>query len=207
MPALLYPFCQKRCICHGPGVLWPFTDGFVKNEKFFYTSMAENRLFVYDIKAKKITTIELSYLTSKTYSQEDAARFGYYKSDGWEERFLKINKKKIVYLPHPEPVYHFGIHNVGEEKIGIVGDIDLVQMKFRLDVIHSASYKYIESIWFPIGIGFRIKISKSNRGFINNYFNVDRGIFIWEDIEGEDFDYVAKISKFKVKEKTAKDEN
>jgi len=196
---------EKKFFFHS--VLCPFTDGFVKNENFFYTSMTENFFYVYDLNKKKITVVKLSYLTPKTYSKEDAARFGFYKSDGWEERFLKTNKKKIVYLPHPEPVYHFGIHDVGENKIGIVGDIDLVQMKFRLDIIDSTSYIYRESIWFPIGIGFIIKISKSNRGFINNYFDVDKGIYVWEDIEGKDFDYMAKISKFKLEKKVVKNEN
>jgi len=189
------------------GVLWPSTDGFVKNGNFFYTSMSENRLYVYALKTKKLTAVELSYLNPKTYSREDAARFGFYKSDGWEEKFLKTNKKKVVYVPYPETIHHFGIHDVGENKVGVVGDIDLEQMKFRLDIIESNSYTYIKSIWFPIGVGFKIKISDSNRGFINNYFDVDKGIYIWQDVEGEDFDYVVKISKFKVKENVVKNEN
>jgi hypothetical protein len=186
---------------HFSGVLWASTDGFVKNGNFFYTSMNQNRFYIYGLKTEKITAVELSYLTPKTFSREDAARFGFYKSDGWEEKFLKTNKKKIVYIPYPDPVYHFGIHDVGEDKIGIVGDIDLEQMKFRLDIIDSNLFTYLESIWFPIGIGFKTKVSFSNRGFTNNYFDVDKGIYIWQDVEGENFEYVVKISKFKLKTK------
>jgi hypothetical protein len=195
-----YVYNNKGKFYH-KGVLWPSTDGFVKDGSLFYTSMDRRRYDVYDLKTRKTTGIQLSYLTPKTYSKEEAARFGFYKTDGWEERFFQQQKKKIVYVPYPDPIYHFGIHDVGKNKIGIVGDVDLKEMKFRLDIIDIISHAYRESIWFPFSVGFEIKMSDNNRGFVNHYIDVDRGIYVWEDIEGEDFDYVTKITTFKIKVK------
>jgi hypothetical protein len=181
------------------GMIWPSMCGFEKQGKIFYSAMTENCYYVYDLKTKKTNSVQLTYLKPKTFSDEDAARFGFYKTDGWEERFSRMRKKKVVYRAYPGVIYHFGLYDVGENKIGIVGDLDLDQMKFRLDIIDCNSHKYQESIRLPIGIGFSIILSGSHRGFIQNYIDVDRGIYIWQDIEGENSEYFVKLTKFKIK--------
>ncbi len=181
------------------GVLWSSNWGFEKEGKIYFANGGERQYFVYDLNNESLTAINLDYLQGKKYSDDEARIVGYYKSDGWEERFYKDFKKKILYKALPDKIYHFGFYDVGENKIGIAGDLDLKRMKFRLDVFNANSREYLGSIWLPIGHGFFRQLHSDERDFFRERINVDRGIYVWLDLEGEDLEFTTKLTRFRIK--------
>ena len=111
---------------------------------------------------------------------------------------MKQTGKKYILETYPRPLYHFGILDIGKNKIGIIGDLDIENSKFRLDVLIANTGKYLESINLPFGDGFTQNISTSARGFHHIFVNIDRGYYLWNNVEGEDFDDYAKIMYFKL---------
>lgn len=185
------------------GIFWPSHWGFEKKGNIYYCTSNQEKIYVYSLKKQTTSIVDISYLTAKKYSREDAEHIGYYKTNGWEKKM----RRKVVYLPYPDNIYHFGLYDVGQDKIGIVGDIDLKTMKFRLDIIKIGSYQYKESIWLPIGIEFTQVISTDNMGYLQAYINVEKGIYIWHDLVGEDLEYTVKITRFKIKKGQTENEN
>jgi hypothetical protein len=184
------------------GFFWPSGRGFEKNGKIYYSSGIENKYYSHDLGTGETRVIDLSYLKHREFSNTDATKLGLYTSNGWEEIFFRKTGKKVIYEAYPEPLYHFGIYDVGHNKVGVVGDIELETYKFRLDIIDISTDKYIESIWLPSGAGFIDNISTSSRGVMQIYINVDKGIYVWHDEVGEDFIDSVMITKFKIKRKT-----
>jgi hypothetical protein len=180
------------------GYFWPSVHGFEKDGYIYYGVGNTQDIYIYNLKSKKNEIYSLSYLKSKKYKNEDAIKLGYHNTDGWEEKHFKQFGEKIIYEAYPYDIYHFGIYDVGVNKIGIIAEINLDIMKFRLDIINIQSWEYKESLWLPIGYGFKNMLSTHYRGLSKGYINVDKGIYIFHDTVGEDFDHVVKVIKFKV---------
>jgi hypothetical protein len=181
------------------GVLWSSDWGFEKEGKIYFAHGGERQYFVYDLNNESLAAINLDYLQGKKYSDNEARIVGYYKSNGWEEKFYKDFKQKVLYRALPDKIYYFGFYDVGENKIGIAGDLDLERMKFRLDVFNANSREYLGSIWLPIGHGFFRHLHSDDRDFFRERINVDRGIYIWLDLEGEDLEFTTKLTRFRIK--------
>ncbi len=181
------------------GVLWSSDWGFEKEGKIYFANGGERQYFVYDLNNESLAAINLDYLQGKKYSDDEARIVGYYKSDGWEERFYAEFNQKILYKALPDKIYYFGFYDVGENKIGIAGDLDLKRMKFRLDIFNANSREYLESIWLPIGHGFFRHLYSDALDFFNERINVDKGIYIWLDLEGEDLEFTTKLTRFRIK--------
>jgi len=181
------------------GYFWPSVHGFEKDGCIYYGTGNNKDIVIYNLRSKKKEIYSLSYLKSKKYQDKDAVKLGYHNTDGWEEKHYKRFGEKIIYEAYPHDMYHFGIFDIGSDKIGVAGDVNLDKMKFRLDIINIKSREYKESIWLPIGYGFKNMLSTHYRGLSKGYINVDRGIYIFHDTVGEDFDHVVKVIKFKVK--------
>jgi hypothetical protein len=175
--------------------------GFEKDGKIYYNAPSENVFMVYDLKTRKTMKIELSYLKPKKFTDDQASKFAYRFGEGFEEYFKTKLGFEMVYQACPDPQYYFGLYDIGKDKIGIVGDLDVdLKMKYRLDIIDCKTYQYIESIWFPIGSEFYHSITEQNHGGSINFIDPDKGLFIWGDREGEDRDYITRISRLKIKD-------
>lgn len=181
------------------GYFWPSVHGFEKDGCIYYGTGNNKDIAIYNLQSKKKEIYSLSYLKSKKYENKDAVKLGYHNSDGWEEKHYKQFGVKVIYEAYPHEMYHFGIFDIGAGKIGVVADINLDNMKFRLDIINIHSREYKKSIWLPMNYGFKNMLSTHYRGLSKGYINVDKGIYICHDTVGEDFDHVVKVIKFKVK--------
>ena len=179
------------------GAIWPSSSGFEKEGKIYYSRGEENKCYVYDLFNNRTDVFELTYLKSKKFSVEDNKKLGYYKTTGWQEKSTKTGIK-LKYVTYPDDIYYFGIYDVGENKIGVVGDLDLDKMKFRLDIINMDSFKYIESIWLPIDWGFKRNICCGARGILQSYINIDKGIHLYTGAD-EDGEMITKLTKFIIK--------
>ena len=89
----------------------------------------------------------------------------------------------------------------GENKIGIAGDLDLEKTNFRLDIFNADSREYLKSIWLPIGHGFLRRLIFNTRGLFLTRIDVDKGIYVWMDVEGEveNIQFTVKLARFKIK--------
>jgi hypothetical protein len=184
------------------GTLWPSPYGFFKEGKIYYTSPTENRFYIYHLKKETTTAIELSHLEPRIYTEEEADRFGYFKTDG--PRIFRRNKKKLVYVPYSGALYHHGMYDVGKGKIGLAGGLDIEKMKYRMDIIDVNSLEYLHSIWFPVSYGFKSLHSYFSGGAIKTLLDVDRGVYIWQDIEkdGDELTTMVKITRYKTNIRT-----
>ncbi len=191
--SLSYKERENRQYMYG-GSIWPSGQGFEKDGKIYYANNDEKVYYVYDIATNRKTIFTLDYLKPKKYSEEDARRVEFYHSNGWEKR---IHRKFLVEV-HPEPLYHFGIYDIGRNKIGIIGDLDPENFTFRLDVLEAVTGKYLESIRLPFGDGFTQNITTSARGMTPTFINIDGGYYLWNNAEGEDLIDYARITHFKI---------
>jgi len=183
------------------GEFWPSGKGFHKNGKIYYANYDEKQYFRYDIRENKSVSFDLDYLKPKKFSQETADRFLFYHSNGWQDRIFRRDGIRVVAVPYSEPLYQFGIFDVGANKIGIIGDLDIEteDLKFRLDVLDADSGKYLESVRFPFGDGILQNIGDGARGMQPTFINMDKGYYLWNNAVGEDvIDYV-HITTFKIK--------
>lgn len=183
------------------GMLWPSNIGFEKDGIIYYSSMAENLVYMYHIQDNRTEVFQFTHLKPRKFTEEEADRFGSYKEGDSKERFLKQTGRRFIHLAYPDSLFHYGICDVGKDKIAIVGDIDFQpeSMKCRFDVFGVASKKYLGSIWLPVGRGIQYSLSTENLGYDKYYIDLDRGMYLWNDIEGEDYQYGMKITKFTVK--------
>jgi predicted transposase YbfD/YdcC len=175
----------------------PAVYGFEKKGKLLYTITTENKYFIYDLKNKIDKSINLSYLKGKIFKADDAQKAGYYRSDGLEEkRYLKTGLK-INYVPYDKEIYHLGMYDVGIDKIGIVGDINLSEMQIRLDILNFEIGEYFESIKLPIGKNFLKGISKFGPQFRPSFFDYAKGVYVWEDKDKNSLESITILTKFK----------
>ena len=181
------------------GYFWPTVNGFEKDGVVYYGIGNTKEIYAYNLKEKKESVHSLSYLEPKTFTDDDAQRLGYYNTDGYEERTFKKTGLKIIYTSYPDKMYHFGLYDLGANKIGIAADVNLDNMTIRIDVIDTTLWEYRESIWFPIDYGFKVSLSSSYRGLNKSHINIDKGVSVHMDLEGEGFDPVAKIDRFNIK--------
>ncbi|MCI0470644.1 MAG: hypothetical protein L0Y73_03195, partial [Candidatus Aminicenantes bacterium] len=168
------------------GYFWPSVQGFEKDGVLYYGCGNSREIYTYNLDEKKETVYSLSYLAPKKYSNTDAEKLGYYNTNGWEEKFFKESGDKVIYISYPEEMYHFGIFDIGAHKIGIAADVNLDNMTFRMDVIDTNLWEYKESFWFPIDYSIKRMLSSQFRGLVKGYFNLDKGVYIYQDLTGED---------------------
>lgn len=196
--SLSYKDRQNRKISYN-GAPWPSGTGFEKDGKIYFANYDEYQYYLYDINKKEKVVYKLAYLKAKTFSPEDAYKLEFHNSNGWEKRMFERRRVRNVAEPYPEPLYHFGIYDVGKGKIGVIGDIDLDKepFEFRLDILDAAAGNYLESIRLPFGDGFEQCITDSARGMHYIFIDVDRCIYIWNNSEGKDFINYTRITSFK----------
>lgn len=176
------------------GYFFPTSWGFEKDGCIFYSNTGEKRFFRYDMNTGKETCFQPAYLKPKKYSLQEASKLGNYKDPQWPKQM----RRQVVYISNPEDVYYFGLYDVGKDKIGIVGDLNLDTLSFRLDILDSRNGNYIESVWLPFGVSFIRSISTESNGFYQDCVDVDRGIYIWLDVEGEDREETVKLTRFRL---------
>ncbi|MEA2005203.1 MAG: hypothetical protein U9O50_02950 [Acidobacteriota bacterium] len=90
---------------------------------------------------------------------------------------------------------------MGENKLGIAGNIDLERLAFRLDIIKIDSKEYVESIWLPIGYDFLRTLEENYTGLFQNEINIDKGIFVYTDHEEENDEFFVKLLRFRISRK------
>lgn len=178
------------------GYFWPVLSGFEKNGVIYYSTGKHDCFYTYDLETGKRETIGLSFLKLKTYTDEQARKIGYHNTDGWEKKYKKQSGGNVVYKAYPEKIYHFGIYDVGNNKVGIAGGINLEKMIYRLDIIDSVQWRYLKSIWLPMGYSFQKSITSNFRGLVKAFIDVDKGLYVYSDIVGADFEYMVKITRF-----------
>ncbi|MDQ1349933.1 MAG: hypothetical protein QG657_234 [Acidobacteriota bacterium] len=180
------------------GALWAGVRVFAKDGNLFYAKNTEDRIYRQDVLTGKTDAIGLSFLRPKTFSDKQANTFRYSHSSGWQEDFFKKDGIRIVYEAYPEPLFHFGLYDVGVNKIGIIGDLDIVQLTFRLDIIDSGKMEYIESIRLPFGSGLMENIASNARGLLQTYIDIDKGVYVWFS-EGDEPENRVNITFFRIK--------
>jgi hypothetical protein len=168
--------------------------GFEKDGNIFYADNRENRYYRYNLSTQKTAAFELSYLKSKTYSPGEAEKAAHYKGMKWDFKNLKT-----VIVSGADATYHQGLYDVGKDKIGIIADIDMNGFNFRLDIFDSRTAQYLNSIRLPFGQGFLTRTSSQNRGYSQTYIDIDRGLYVWPDMDGENFDGTVEITRFTLK--------
>lgn len=176
------------------GILWASNWGFEKDNKIYFGNNSQRQYFVYDLENENLASVELNYLKGEKYSDMDAIKLCKKKCD-----FVDFHNDKTTFIAYPDKLYYLGFYDVGENKIGIAGGLDIKKMNFRLDIFMADSREYLESIWLPIGHGFLRHLFFTSRGHFLTRIDVDRGIFIWLDQEGEYLEFTVKLTRFKIK--------
>lgn len=183
------------------GELWSSSWGFEKDERVFFCNGAENKYYIYDLNQNNLESIQLNYLIGHKSVDTDSERIinEIYQTREMYEGIEKRYNKKYKFIAHPEKIFIFGFYDVGKNKLGIAGDIDLDKMAFRLDILKSDSGEYLESIWLPIGHGFLRQFAESTRGLFITRINVDKGIYVYMDYPiGEDMEFYMKFFQFEI---------
>lgn len=170
--------------------------GFEKDGNIFYADNRENRYYRFNLMSKRTDAFELSYLKAKRYSMEEAEKAGQYKGFDWEKVLKRL---KPVIVPAADATYHQGLYDVGKDKIGIIADIDMNGFTFRLDIFDSRTAQYLNSIRLPFGEGFLRRTSSENQGYLQTYIDIDRGLYVWPDLDGENFDGTVEITRIRIK--------
>jgi len=178
------------------GFFWPNCWGFEKDGEIYYSDNQQKKYYLYDLKTREKTAFELPYLKENSFSAEDAQKLGNYKNPLWPKKM----KHKVVYIKSKQPVYHFGLFDVGEKKIGLIAEIDVDKLTFRMDVLNSLSGKYLWSIKLPFGEGFMRMISTGDSGFLRHHINLDEGYYLWSDVDEENMDAHVLINRFRIRE-------
>ncbi len=165
--------------------------GFEKNGCIYYADNRENRYYRYDLATGQTDAFELSFLMPRIFTQEEADRAANYKN---QENVVK--GLTVVIVPSKEAMYHQGLFDVGKDKIGVIGDVDMRKCIFRLDILDSRTGQYRFSLRLPFGEGFLRRTSSRNLGYIQSYIDLDEGIYIWPDIDGETQDGNVQLTRF-----------
>jgi hypothetical protein len=178
--------------------IWPSGNGFEKDGMVYYANYDEQQYYVHNIAEAKTVVFALHYLKPKTFSTEESTKIEFYHSTGVSERAIRRIGKRYKVDLYPKPMYQFGIFDVGEKKIGIIGDLDADGFQFRLDILDAVSGAYLESIRLPFGDSLAYNISDSANGQVPTYINVDKGYYLWGKSEGEELIDYARITWFKI---------
>jgi hypothetical protein len=168
----------------------PALFGFVKNGKLYYSTGAENKIGIYHLDTGKTTVFELAYLKGREYTKDQVEKVKMY-------RIPPALKKSKYYggPPFPGKIFHLGLIDAGEDKIGLIGDLDIEKMVLRLDILNAATFDYIDSIGLPCGISFLQGLERGPALF-PIFVDYDKKIYIRGDWEGEKPDFIVKFSRF-----------
>ena len=185
------------------GEIWPSTWGFEKDGKIYFCNGEEKQYYVYDLDLKNLECIKVDFLKGKKSSNKDAEKIVYdiFKSGDLYEEIKRKHNTTFKFISYPEMIYYFGFYDVGENKLGIAGDIDLERLAFRLDIIKIDSKEYVGSIWLPIGHGFLRTLDENYTGLFQNEINIDKGMFVYTDIEEENEEFFVKLLRFRISRK------
>lgn len=178
---------------------YPVLDGFEKKGKLYYARGNHNAYYRYWQASGYHEEIRLDYLKKKRFSTRQAEVIGAYKSGYFQTQVWNENGKNLIYRAYPGPIDHFGLYPVGADKIGIIGDIFLDKMEFRVDVFSCHNDRYVWSIRLPFSVGFIEHISSNSGGFWPSFIDVDKGVYTWFDsgeLPGKD---KVNITHFRVK--------
>ncbi len=162
----------------------PMVSGFQQNGKIIYSINTKNIYTIYDPLDGSKKVVPVPKLKGKLFSENDAKLAGYFKTDGFEER-KKKSGLVIRYSPHHEKVYHLGMHNVGENQLGFISDLNCESMLMQIDIFNCQTGKYIKQVNLPVGKNFTSAISIYGPGFRHTFFDFDRGVYIWQDVNNE----------------------
>jgi hypothetical protein len=168
----------------------PALFGFVKNGKFYYSTGAENKIGIYHLDTGKTTIVELAHLKGRIYTKDEVKKVKMYK--------LPPGLKKSKYYggpPFAGKIFHLGLIDAGKDKIGIIGDLDIEKMVFRLDIINAVTLDYIDSPGFPCGKSFLQGLERRPALF-PIFVDYDKKLYIWGDWQGEKPDFIVKFSRF-----------
>lgn len=172
----------------------PALFGFVKNGKLYYSTGAENKIGIYHLDTGKTTVVELAHLKGRIYTKDEVEKVKMYK--------VPPGLKKSKYFggpPFAGKIFHLGLIDAGEDKIGIIGDLDIEKMVFRLDILNAATLDYIDSPGFPCGKSFLQGLERRPALF-PVFVDYDKKIYIWGDWQGEKPDFIVKFSRFAMEE-------
>ena len=198
-PSVLSTYRKEKTF--NKGYFWPSIRGFEKKGIIYFSTGLDRKLHIYDLELKTRNVFELLFLTPHKYENKDANQIGYYKSGGWEEKLKKDYNTDVLYVAFPAELYHFGIYDVGPDKIGIVSGLDLENMMMHIDIIeiNVNELNYTESIKLPFSTGFIRSIAHNANDFVKTCLDMEKCIYVWLDHdEQEDVDMV-KITRFKIK--------
>ncbi len=185
------------------GAIWASTWGFEKDGKIYFCNGEEKQYYVYDLDLKNLECIKVDFLKGKKLSNKDAEKIVYdiYKSGDVYEEIKRKHNMTYKFISYPGIIYYFGFYDVGENELGIAGDIDLERLAFRLDIIKIDSKEYVESIWLPIGHAFLRTLDENYTGLFQNEINIDKGIFVYTDYEEENGEFFVKLLRFRISRK------
>lgn len=198
-PSILSTYREEKTF--NKGYFWPSIRGFEKGGIIYFSTGLDRKLNVYNLESKTRKVYELLFLTPHKYKNKDANQIGYYKSGGWEEKLKKDYNTKVSYMAFPAEVYHFGIYDVGSNRIGIVSGLDLENMMLHIDIIeiNLNELKYIESINLPFSTGFIRSIAHNSNDFVKTCLDMGKCIYVWLDPDEQEDVEMVKITRFKIK--------
>jgi len=180
------------------GELFPHHYGFAKNGKLYWSDVTKNQYFIHDPGKGETARVPLLYLKKKRFTKKDAVKAGSYMNRYNEKDFFKKFGKKFVYLPYPEDQYYFGLYDIGSDKIGIVGAVDLDRVEIRLDIFDTG-HRYIESVRLPVGKPFLKSLEDFAFEGFKTYIDIDKGVLIQSAIREDDGNLFVRITTFRRK--------
>lgn len=181
------------------GKLWSSSWGFEKEGKIYFGHGGENRCWVYDIETQLLTGMKPEILKGRRYADGDAETivFDIFQERDSYERARRRHGSTHKFVAYPEALYHTGIFDVGRDRIGFAGDLDMERRKFRLDIVNIRTYEYEKSIWLPVSHGFLGHLDVTYTGNFDTHINIDKNIHVYTDRDPEEGQYVVKIHKFR----------
>jgi len=177
-------------------VFQPAVLGFEKNGRLFWADTGQSYYHTYDLNTWEKTQYSLSYLGKKPINNEDAEKIWRYHYEYPTAKFRKKLKKRnreLLFVNSDDDIYHFGIYDVGKDKIGIIGDLDLDTFHFRMDVF-SASGEYQESLMLPFGQKFIRSLRTSHTAAF--FLDLDNRVYIYADKTATDEENIVRLIHF-----------
>jgi len=95
-------------------------------------------------------------------------------------------------------LYYVGLFDLGKNKLGIAGNLDLKNLSVRLDIINQESNEYEDSLLLPVGHGFLRHLDESYTGLFETGINLDKNIYIYTEYDPEEGDFYVRIIRFRI---------
>ena len=181
------------------GKLWSSSWGFEKEGKIYFGHGGENRYWVYDIETQLLSGVKPEILKGRRYADEDAEKivFDIFQQRDMYERLRRRHGSTHKFVAYPDALYHTGIFDIGRDRIGFAGDLDLERMVFRLDIVNIRTHEYEKSIWLPVSSGFLQHLDMTYTGGLDTYINIDKNIHVYTERDPEEGLSFVKIHRFR----------